>query len=158
MPNWCTNKLILTGNSKWIKDLIRQVFDKNEFFNLVIPRQELDDWDEYENWGSSRDINIEDQLINADELRVFLKTKIISDATTVSMVFYSAWAPPIKVYEKLNELGIDVHAVYWELGNLFCGCYTNGEEQEQRISGYRRDLPEYILEVEQSLEDFPIGE
>ncbi len=158
MPNWCTNKLILTGDSKVIKGLIGQIFDKNEFFNLVIPRLELDDWDEDENWGSDRDIDIEDQLINADELRDFLKTKSISEVTTVSMVFYSAWTPPLKVYEKLNELGIDVYAVYWELGSLFCGYYANGEEQQQRITGYCSDLPSYILEVKEAFEDFPLGE
>lgn len=38
----------------------------------------------------------------------------------------SAWAPPIAAYEKLEELGFIVKAMYYEGGMLFAGVYSNG--------------------------------
>ena len=164
MPNWCTNKLTMTGETKIIKNLVKQVFAKNEFFNLIIPRPNNEDlgdenyWDESENWGTDRDIDVEYQLINADELRTILISEDKQDITTLNIVFYSAWTPPLKVYEELNKCGLSIFAVYWELGCLFCGCYDNGVLSQDTITGYRKDLPSYLLDVEESYEDFPLDE
>jgi hypothetical protein len=40
--------------------------------------------------------------------------------------FDSAWAPPIGLYKKLDELGYKVHASYFEPGMCFCGVWTDG--------------------------------
>lgn len=108
----------MTGETKIIKNLVKQVFAKNEFFNLIIPRPNNEDlgdenyWDESENWGTDRDIDVEYQLINADELRTILISEDKQDITTLNIVFYSAWTPPLKVYEELNKCGPSNYIFY----------------------------------------------
>jgi hypothetical protein len=45
------------------------------------------------------------------------------DEHMVSFSFDSAWSPPTPAYEKLQELGFDVEAMYYEPGMAFCGVF-----------------------------------
>ena len=41
---------------------------------------------------------------------------------------WTAWAPPIPVWEKLHEMGIEVHADYEDEGSMFEGQFFEGED------------------------------
>jgi hypothetical protein len=52
----------------------------------------------------------------------------IEDANTVTAGFDSAWAPPIRAYEQLMDLGFDLVAFYYEPGMQFVGKWDNGSD------------------------------
>jgi len=41
---------------------------------------------------------------------------------------WTAWAPPIPIWEKLHEMGIEVHADYQDEGSMFEGQFFEGED------------------------------
>jgi hypothetical protein len=41
---------------------------------------------------------------------------------------WTAWAPPVPVWDKLHELGVRVHATYQDEGGMFEGEYIDGED------------------------------
>jgi hypothetical protein len=45
--------------------------------------------------------------------------------------FDTAWAPPVRAYEKLTELGFNVEAMYYDPGMAFAGIWTseNGDDE-----------------------------
>jgi hypothetical protein len=45
---------------------------------------------------------------------------------TLDAVFDTAWSPPIQFYEKLERMGFQVEAKYYESGMCFAGMYENG--------------------------------
>jgi hypothetical protein len=50
-------------------------------------------------------------------------------ANEIVLYFDSAWSPPIAAYEKLEDLGFYVHAMYYEPGMCFAGIYDEcGDE------------------------------
>ena len=53
-----------------------------------------------------------------------LKATVVENEACCS--FDSAWAAPVGLYEKLDELGYKVHASYFEPGMCFCGVWTDG--------------------------------
>jgi hypothetical protein len=61
--------------------------------------------------------------------------------------FDSAWAPPVRAYAKLEELGFRVEAQYYEGGMAFAGTYADGCDDEVNLEGLtaddiERDYPE----------------
>jgi hypothetical protein len=54
---------------------------------------------------------------------------------TLETVFDTAWAPPIQFYEKLERLGFQVEAKYYESGMCFAGIYTEGLDDYYELSG-----------------------
>lgn len=154
MPNWCGNKLFLTGEIAKIKHLVLELLRTNSFFELIAPTPKNIENSadiELEIWGTKWDISVS-SIKNIDTVRDFLECE---DNNTLIMVFNTAWSPPIKVYDKLFAMGFDIYAIYWEPGSCFCGCYNNGEKIEDRITGYRSNLPLYLINEEEVLEDFP---
>ena len=55
--------------------------------------------------------------------------------TAIVLSFDSAWSPPIGFYEKMEELGFSVDAMYYEPGMAFCGHYVDGEDAQYEITG-----------------------
>lgn len=47
---------------------------------------------------------------------------------TVLLHFDTAWSPPIEAYAKLEELGFQVRAYYYESGMQFAGIYEDGND------------------------------
>ena len=48
------------------------------------------------------------------------------DANTLQLTFYTAWSPPIFVYDKLVEMGFEVSARYLDEGWMYIGEYIDG--------------------------------
>ena len=146
MPNWCGNTLTLRHEDPAMIVRAKEAFSRGEFLNEFIPvpaglkdttspnRDEASakslkekygysDWYDYcvSEWGTKWDVG-DDQGINEvkdHELTVY---------------FDSAWSPPVAAYQKLEELGFEVDAMYYEPGMCFAGMYTYGCENHYDLS------------------------
>jgi hypothetical protein len=54
---------------------------------------------------------------------------------TLEAVFDTAWAPPVPFYEKLERMGFQVEAKYYEPGMGFTGMYSEGCDDYYELSG-----------------------
>jgi len=93
--------------------------EDTELCQAILPMDEklLDGGDWYEwrldNWGTKWDIYDS----NCDRI----------DANTLQLLFYTAWSPPTGIFDKLVDMGYDVHARYLDEGWNYIGMYNNGE-------------------------------
>ena len=119
MPNWCMNSLTIKGDNDKLY-AIKEAADKGEMLQHMVPmpKEYLDDQSWYswrlENWGTKWDIY--DTHCN----RI--------DANTLSMTFYTAWSPPIPVYDKLTDMGYEINARYLDEGWMYIGEYVDGDD------------------------------
>jgi len=157
MPNWCSNNLTLTHSDP---QMIQRAFDaleRGEFLNEFIPvPQQLkivagrvgDDTDEaqqkleedtkrnleelgYGNWydfcvgewGTKWDTGEQ----GASDIR--------PDGLMLHTAFDTAWAPPLAAYEKLEELGFGVNAMYYEGGMAYAGIWSDGSDDYYDMGG-----------------------
>ena len=144
MPNWCQNLVTFTHNDpEMITKLVNGANDE-QLFNTFVPRptEKEDDWYHWntENWGTKWDVApYEEAFVEGEK------------SDTVVLGFDSAWAPPVKFYEKMEELGFYVEAYYFEPGMGFCGRYEDGFDEYVEIEGdskwVKEFVPEYIDEV-----------
>lgn len=152
MPNWCENGITLRHadpamidramNSEQLlteflptpQELYHTVSGGEEHGDAAhkaqqqanIKRYGFEDWYGWNlaNWGTKWDFALE----NIDR----------PDPNTLTAGFCSAWSPPVKAYRRLEELGFEIEAYYFEFGNAFCGRYTTeyGEDRfDLEISG-----------------------
>ena len=70
------------------------------------------------------------------------------DWPTLVVDFDSAWAPPVKAYEKLWEMGFVITAQYFEPGIGFCGEWYEGQDHE-----YSTDNPPEHLDRQYGISD-----
>ena len=66
--------------------------------------------------------------------------------------FDSAWAPPVGAYEKLEEQGFTIRAMYYEPGMAFAGIYEDGTDNYYDYggldsAGIAEELPEELDEA-----------
>lgn len=137
MPNWCENRIKISGPTKKINKLWEDINNDgllntlhpqpdNLFLENLDPekRLELDkdgvpnwyDW-RVENWGTKWEISSEDLCLLDN-----------SDGTScVWGDFVSAWSPPIEAYTTFNKMNNDceIEGWYFELGCGFCGLYSS---------------------------------
>ena len=82
------------------------------------------DW-RVNNWGTKWDVcEVEiDEELSRDKVEEFTAD------TQMWFEFrcWTAWGPPVPVWDKLHELGIKVHATYQDEGDLFEGEYVDGQ-------------------------------
>ncbi len=120
MPNHTDNRVILShADSQKIDDIYNVMnTDDASLLQHIIPMNEalLDGGDWYEwrldNWGTKWDI------YETHCTRV--------DANTLSMTFYTAWSPPIPVFDKLTDMGYEINARYLDEGWMYVGEYVDG--------------------------------
>jgi hypothetical protein len=65
------------------------------------------------NWGTKWDVGGDNGYIRPNP-------------NTLKISFESAWAPPTEAYRKMEELGFEVKAMYYEPGMAFAGLYEDG--------------------------------
>ena len=128
MPNHTDNRVILShADSKMIDDIYNVMNTEDTgLLNHITPMpKELEGtsgFDEngatgwyswrLDNWGTKWDIY---------ETHC---TRI--DANTLSMTFYTAWSPPIPVFDKLTDMGYEINARYLDEGWMYVGEYVDG--------------------------------
>lgn len=116
MPNWCMNNLTVTGKPERL-NAIADAISENKFFEHIVP---IGEW-EYENalsaWGTKWDANG--------------ATVDFPEEDTLSVVFDTAWSPPIGVLEALcDDPDIDsVYCSYFEPGMDFGGEWEDGDDR-----------------------------
>ena len=117
MPNWCMNSITVSHeNPEMIQKFAAAMKDEN-LFNTFVPNP-TGQWDygwSIDNWGTKWDVGSTDFTIDTDN-------------TSGYGSFDTAWGPPIEFYRKLEELGFDVDATYFEPGMCFAGHYFEGND------------------------------
>lgn len=91
------------------------------------------------NWGTKWDIGYD----SARDNKAYITE--VNGSEFVMVSFDSAWSPPLAAYEKLVEMGYQIHAYYYEPGMMFCGRYDEDGEQHFPIRGnykwVRKNVP-----------------
>jgi len=147
MPNHCYQQVRIEGPHKLVRVLwdgltengvTENGYVKNPQFNqLIIPMPfeiwngaEID-WYEWrnENWNTKWDVchvKIEEEIRREDY------TKISLDAYTkhwFKFNCWTAWSPPIPVWQRLHKMGIEVLASYQDEGGAFEGHFIDGQNK-----------------------------
>jgi hypothetical protein len=137
MPNWCENRIKISGSTEKINKLW-EVVNSNGLLNTLRPqpdnlflenlnsekRLELDedgvpnwyDW-RIENWGTKWEVDAQDLCV-------------VDNGDGTSYIwgdFVSAWSPPVEAYIAFNKTTKDYEAEGWyfEFGCDFCGLYNS---------------------------------
>jgi hypothetical protein len=58
------------------------------------------------------------------------------EGNRVTMVFDTAWSPPMEIYYALEEMGFEVEATYVEQGVGYIGYYSNGEDHCEEMNQF----------------------
>jgi len=128
MPNHTDNRVILSHDDSQQIDMIYNIMntDDTPLCQTLIPMpkalegtQGLSDspnWYDWrlQNWGTKWDVY---------ETHC---TRI--DANTLQLTFYTAWSPPIPVFDKLVDMGFEVNARYLDEGWMYAGEYINYDD------------------------------
>ena len=149
MPNWCSNTVRLTHEDPAMIIRARDALTNGTFFNefVPVPKQlsetiassQTDEeltktniekfgyasWYDFcvNEWGTKWDTECHSVDIYEDH------------PDTLEAVFDTAWAPPVPFYEKLERMGFQVEAKYYESGMGFAGMYSEGCDDYYELSG-----------------------
>ena len=147
MPNHCYQQVHLYGPRTVVRELYEYLLvnDDPEFFNLIIPMpeavnaapptRELNGYEvpawyawRVKNWGTKwdvADVQITQPLTLHDD------EDVLPESMNASFSFncWTAWSPPIPIWDKLVEMGLSVDADYQDEGFNFEGTYLNGEDK-----------------------------
>jgi hypothetical protein len=116
MPNWCSNRAVVTGPSPII-DKIRRILEdpEGELLAWMVPQPTFEgdsDWYTWRvnNWGTKWDIT--DVGIDDD-----------SEEDSIAFSFSTAWAPPVEAFYTwaAGDGRVQFTLEYWEPGCGFLG-------------------------------------
>jgi len=139
MPNWCSNTVVLQHSDPAMITRAAEALKGDTLFAEFVPLggDGLHGWNydlAVENWGTKWDISNADIIDQYDN--------------SVSASYETAWAPPIAFYDRLVEMGFEVHASYFEPGMGFTGKYMDGEDEEYEIDPEDlSNIPEDLMEA-----------
>ena len=127
MPNNTDNRVILSHDDIQMIDMIYNIMNTPDtpLCQTLIPMDEAlldndahadDGWYTWrlQNWGTKWDV-YESHC-----------TRI--DANTLQLTFYTAWSPPMPIYDKLVDMGFEVNARYLDEGWGYIGEYVSGDD------------------------------
>jgi hypothetical protein len=171
MPNWCNNNLTLEHDDPKMIQRAYDALERGEFLQEFIPvpeslkivagsvgdpveqaKLEADtarnrevygygNWYDFcvGEWGTKWDVG--DQG-NSD---------IRPDGLMLHTTFDSAWSPPVNAYQKLEELGFRVNAMYYEPGMCYAGAYGSGNDEEINLEGMSADdIEQHYPEIDEA--------
>ena len=159
MPNWCNNNLTLEHDDPAMIQRAYDALERGEFLQEFIPvpedlkitagylgdgdaQKELEaqtkrnvekygygNWYDYcvGEWGTKWDVGGDGQ------------SDIHPDGKMLHTSFDSAWSPPVNAYEKLEQLGFKVNAMFYESGMAFAGSYEDGNCEDFSLEGMSAD-------------------
>ena len=144
MPNHCYQSVYLAGDPKEI-DRLYEAVKEQKFLNAVIPEpsnmfhgalgeeerkmceaQDRPNWYDWrnENWMTKWDICQAEIIEEPQEIDHYpMPTKCFTFRC------WTAWSPPIPVWDRLHEMGFDISTDYEDEGGMFEGEYQNGEDK-----------------------------
>ena len=146
MPNHCYQQVEIHGPRFLVKELYDHLTKADpEFCQLIMPMPfeqwlapktrcegfEVEGWYDWrvKNWGTKWDVvdvDITQPLTIHDDEE---DTEPSSMNASFSFNCWTAWSPPIPVWDKLVEMGLSVDADYQDEGMMFEGRYVNGEDK-----------------------------
>ena len=139
MPNWCSNTLVLQHSDPAMIVRAAEAVKADRLCAEFVPLggDGLHGWNydlAVENWGTKWDVS---------------QTEVIDQfENSISVSFESAWSPPIAFYDRMVEMGFEVHATYFEPGMGYVGKYIDGEDEEYEIDPEDlSNIPEELNEV-----------
>lgn len=155
MPNWCDNTLSVTHEDPKMINRLVGAFKEGRLCDEFVPvpaelkdttangtvREALvektgySDWYDFcvNEWGTKWDVGGEHNYVESDD-------------NSATLSFESAWAPPVGLYTKLEDLGFTVRAMYYEPGMGFAGVYEDGYDETYDMSGSADEVKEQIPE------------
>jgi len=164
MPNWCQNVLSLEHDDPEFIKRAHSAFAEGKFLNEFVPvPDELANPDTTTHGGENADeLNaLRDRMLEkygysdwysfrvnewgtkwdvGDELGIDKVTE-----NSISVVFDSAWSPPVKAYEQMSKLGFRIDAQYCEEGIGFVGRWSDEfGDQEYQIPPTSKEITEKI--------------
>ena len=182
MPNWCNNNLVLTHEDPAMIKRAYDALERGEFLNEFVPvPQELKDTvsgfmgdpEEQRKLEEQTKRNVEkygagnwyDFCVNEWGTKWDCGEQGASDihpeGRMLHTSFDTAWAPPVRAYEKLVDLGFGVEAMYYEPGMGYCGSWQDGCDEEVNLEGLsaddiERDYPELdeCFGISESIRDY----
>ena len=128
MPNHCYQSVYIRGPRAMVQELYFNLDSEDpRFCDVVVPMPLHEAGNSYEwcnaNWGTKwdvADVEIMEKLLMSDE-------EGPEEVAWFAFKCWTAWSPPIPVWNQLHALGIDVEADYEDEGGMFKGEYQYGE-------------------------------
>jgi len=133
MPNHCDQQVTITGPRALVSQ-IEENLEEGRFCDLISPmpfemwiapdQGGLGAWYEWrnENWGTKWDVcSVEVEIADSSLNR--------PDRRTLEFRCWTAWAPPIPIWDRLVDLGCKVEADYQDEGGMFEGTYRDGLDE-----------------------------
>jgi len=133
MPNHCDQQVTIKGPRALISQ-IEENLEEARFCDLISPmpfemwiapdQGGLGAWYEWrnENWGTKWDVcSVEVEIADSSLNR--------PDRRTLEFKCWTAWAPPIPIWDRLVDLGCKVEADYQDEGGMFEGTYRDGLDE-----------------------------
>jgi hypothetical protein len=161
MPNWCSNSLTLRHEDAAQIERVSRACGTGELLNEFVPVPEdlrimagmiggeeennklLKQYDEnrekhgYSSWY--------DFCVSEWGTKWDVDADIVEEGfDSITITFSSAWGPPVAWYEKMEELGFEVDARFYESGMGFVGQYCDGVEETFEITGDSKWVEENI--------------
>lgn len=119
MRSWVKNRLIMSHADSAMMDRAVTAFNNNRLVQEFFP----------------------DLKINFEPNG----TKAVDDGDGIfTFAFNSKWFPPLQAYKKLEELGFDVEAYYFNSDDAFCGIRMNGEDFDFQVPVKSTDVVKTI--------------
>ena len=126
MPNHCYQSVLIKGPSAMVQELFFNITSKEpRFCDVVVPMPLLEAGNSYswccDNWGTKWDVaeaEIVEPLAHEDE------DDDEDEVSWFSFRCWTAWAPPVPVWDRLKNMGIEVKASYYDEGGMFEGVYA----------------------------------
>lgn len=124
MPNWCENKLVISGDQKAIEKLYKIALSADNekgFFNQIVkrPKSQEENWYDWntDNWGTNWDIQPDYFTVG--------KVKQENDIYSFQINLFTAWSPPsIFVKKMCSKFKVSAKLNYIEYGCFFMGLLT----------------------------------
>lgn len=140
MPNWCMNSVTVKGDKESVDKFESFLISKDgkDWFDFFAPKpDDLGDGEWYnwnlENFGCKWNCDAQDWD---------------REGNAISFWFDSPWSPPIELYHKIVEQGLEVEAEYCEEGIGFVGEFVNGIDECYDYSDLDDldDIPEHLVD------------
>ena len=139
MPNHCDQQVHLSGPHNLLLAIWEELTSNNpQLLQLIKPmpfevyKDPQDtltpswyDW-RVDNWGTKWDAADIDGVESSSDKLPKTITGIEEKNSWVSYNCWTAWGPPIPVWQAMHDLGIEVDADYQDEGGMFEGTWVNG--------------------------------
>lgn len=142
MPNHCYQSVYIQGPRAVVQELYYQLTEHDRFCDTVVPAPldlfartksngpSMPDWYKWrvENWGTKWDVAEAEIVSDYESDEYDFDSEVDNGKAWFSFRCWTAWAPPVPVWDRLHEMGVTVEAEYQDEGMMFEGEYKHGDD------------------------------